>query len=70
MTGISTKFSENGYAIVTAERQEVLFKVKQIIFEKCKEVFNYDGEDADWFFDNFQSLDISAEELIIKRREL
>jgi sporadic carbohydrate cluster 2OG-Fe(II) oxygenase len=70
MTGISTKFSENGYVIVTADNQEALLKVKQIIFEKCKEVFNYEGEDADWFFDNFHSLDISAEELNIKRLEI
>ena len=70
MTSISTEFSKNGYAIVTADRQEALLKVKQIVFEKSKEVFDYDGEDADWFFDNFHSLDISTEELNTKRIEI
>ena len=37
MMGISKKFLENGYVIVTADNQEPLLKVKQIIFEKCKQ---------------------------------
>ena len=70
MMGISKKFLENGYVIVTAENQEPLIKVKQIIFEKCKQVFNYEGEDADWFFNNYQFHKISPDELNIKRLEI
>ena len=67
---VSNDIATKGYSIIEAEKIDVLLDVKKIIFEKCKTIFNYNGLDSDYFFNNLHKLNLSQNELNTKRIEI
>ena len=64
------QFLKAGFAVVEAVEKEPLVKLRAEIFEKCKEIFSHQGDDAEDFFNNFHRLKITGPQLNKLRMEV
>lgn len=64
------KFNEDGYIVVNSSDMDSLKNLKNLIFEKCKELFPSDFSDSETFFNEFHKIEISDIDLNNQRLKL
>ncbi len=64
------RFLEKGYDIIPAENKSKLFELKEKIFQKSKQLVEYQNEDMDEFFNKFHKYGLKGSALNEKRLEI
>ncbi len=63
-------FLERGFDVVPVEDMGKLVGLRENIFQKAKEIVAYEGDDADYFFNNFHKHNLKGADLNEKRMEI